>query len=61
MLGLVGGEGVEEFVSTVFTCENEEVYIHGGWDGLGRGLFTWRYLQQLRYLQYDQVFYVCQR
>ena len=39
--GLVGGEGVGGFVSTVFTYKTEEVYIHGEWDGLGRGLFTW--------------------
>ena len=41
MEGLVGVEGVGGFVSTVFTCKTEEVYIQGGWEGLGRGLFTW--------------------
>ena len=38
--GLVGGEGVGGFVSTVFTCKTEEVCIHGGNDGLVSVIFT---------------------
>ena len=48
MEGLVGGKGVGGFVSTVFTCKTEEVYIHGGWDGLGLGLFTWEVFTTVR-------------
>jgi hypothetical protein len=35
------GEGREEFFSTVCTCGTEDVYIHGGEDGLVSGIFTW--------------------
>ena len=34
------GEGREEFLSTVCTCSTEDVYIHGGMDGLVSGIFT---------------------
>ena len=34
------GEGVGEFLSTVCTCKTEEVYLHGGNDGLVSGIFT---------------------
>ena len=39
--GLVGGEGVGGFVSTVFTCKTEEVCIHGENNGLVSVIFTW--------------------
>ena len=38
--GLVGGEGVGGFVSTVFACKTEEVYIYGGNGGLVSVIFT---------------------
>ena len=37
--GRVGG-GIREFLSTVCTCKTEEVYIHGGNDGLISVIFT---------------------
>ena len=60
MEGFGVGGGIREFLSTVCTCKTEEVYIHGkGMSWLvfylhGRNL-------QVRYLQYDQVWYICQR
>jgi hypothetical protein len=34
------GEVKERFVSTVFTCRTEEVYIHGGESGGFNGICT---------------------
>ena len=60
MEGFGVGGGIREFLSTVCTCKTEEVYIHG--EGMSWLVF---YLHgrnlQVRYLQYDQVWYICQR